>query len=451
MVRGLSSQEYMLKLVEYAISMADPKIIVPKHVELRNKCIVVGSNKYCLGSNSRLYVVGAGKATGRMAEAVEELLGDLIMDGVISVPEYMVKDVSLKRIRVIGAGHPVPDDNSIRAAEEITGLLRNTHPGDIVLALISGGGSALMEKPYPPITLEDLRTTTKLLLNSGASIEEVNTVRKHLSTVKGGRLLVESGTKKFITLLISDVPGDKPELIASGPTLPDPTTYRDAVEILKRYRLWLEIPGSVRHVLEKGLRGDIPETPKPGDPVFNESTHRLIASNLMVLEKLRDKLVTEGYRVIILTSRIEGESRDVGVVMGSIGLEIVERGIPGKPPLAILFGGETTVTVRNPKGMGGRCQELVLSFLAYTRGREGLSLACFDTDGIDGISDVAGAMAIPVVWKNMLNAGDNPYKYLDNNDSYHFFKKYGGHIKTGPTGTNVNTIGILLAEPVTRG
>ncbi len=451
MVRGLSSQEYMLKLVEYAISMADPKNIVPKHVELRNKCIVVGNKKYCLGSNSRLYVVGAGKATGRMAKAVEELFGELIVDGVISVPKYMVKDVSLKRIRVIGAGHPVPDDNSIRAAEEITGLLRSIRPGDVVLALISGGGSALMEKPYPPITLEDLRTTTKLLLNSGASIEEVNTVRKHLSTVKGGRLLVESGTKKFITLLISDVPGDKPELIASGPTLPDPTTYQDAVEILKRYRLWLEIPSSVRHVLEKGLRGEIPETPKPGDPVFNESTHRLIASNLMVLEKLRDKLVTGGYRVIILTSRIEGESRDVGVVMGSIGLEIVERGIPGKPPLAILFGGETTVTVRNPKGMGGRCQELVLSFLAYTRGREGLSLACFDTDGIDGISDVAGAMAIPVVWKNMLNAGDNPYRYLESNNSYHFFKKYGGHIKTGPTGTNVNTIGILLAEPVTRG
>ncbi len=433
-----------MELVKYSIREADPLHMIPNTIGLEDNCLVIDTRAYCLDKGSNIYVVGAGKASGRMAEAVEELLGEKIRDGIVSVPEYMAGEISLKRIRVIGAGHPVPNENSIRAAEEAMEIMGRAGSGDVVIALISGGGSALLEKPIPPITLEDLQYTTKLLLNSGASIEEINTVRKHLSMVKGGRLAKASGTSRIITLLVSDVPGDRPEYIASGPTVPDPTTYRDAVHIMERYGLMNRVPESVKTVLEKGLRGEIPETPKPGDPLFKEATIRIIASNLQVLEKLASRLHGEGFSVIVLTSRLEGESREVGKVIGSIALEALERGYPAQPPAAVLFGGETTVTVRNPEGMGGRCQELVLSFLAYTRGRAGLVFACYDTDGIDGLTDAAGAVATEEVWMNMMKAGDNPYKYLDTNNSYLFFKKYGGHIFTGPTGTNINTIGILL-------
>ncbi len=439
-------EEYIRELVQLGIRSGDPRHILPQYLRLIDNCVYFGMDKFCL-DKGRVYVVGAGKASGSMAVALEDIMGDLIEEGVVSIPSYMMDQYKTRRIELIGAGHPVPDENSIRAAEKMMDIAGKADENDLLIALISGGGSALMEKPLEPITLEELRYTTKLLLNSGADIREINIVRKHLSMVKGGRLVEKTRAGRVYGILISDVPGDYPEYIASGPTVPDPSTYRDAVSILKRYKLWDKIPGSVRRVLEEGLRGGIPETPKPGDPVFNRVVNKIIASNLMALEKLGEKLRRDGYKVLILTSRIEGESREVGKALASIALEAQDKGYPANPPLAILVGGETTVTVRKSGGRGGRCQELVLSLLASIRDREGIVALSYDTDGIDGLSDVAGAYVDHNIWLRMIDAGDNPYRYLDENNSYEFFKRYGGHIFTGPTGTNINTITIILVNP----
>ncbi len=444
--------DYLYELARYAISLADPMEIVPKYLSWDGNCIVVDSRRICLDEGSRIYIIGAGKASGKMALAVEELFGERIAGGVVSVPDYMLDSYESRRIEFIGAGHPVPNENSIVAAEKIMDLVEKAGEKDIVIALISGGGSALLEKPIPPVTLEELRYATSLLLDSGADIREINTVRKHLSMVKGGRLAARCGARALISLIISDVPGDHVGYIASGPTAPDETTYDDAINVLKRYGLWDRMPESIRKVLLRGSRGEIPETPKPGDPVFDKVVNKIIASNLTVLEKLAERLRGDGYKPLILTSRIEGESREVGKALASIALEAQEKGYPARPPLAILVGGETTVTVRRKGGRGGRCQELVLSFLAATRGRPEILVASFDTDGIDGLSNAAGAVGAPEIWRKMIENHDNPWRYLDENNSYEYFKKYGGLIITGPTGTNVNTITIILVgEPEKMG
>lgn len=434
-------REFYIEIVETAIKVSDPEKIVPLHVHRENSCIYFDGMKICV-NEGKIYVVGAGKASGKMAIAVERILGDLIEGGAVAIPYYMSGQYKLDKIQLIEAGHPIPNEGSIEAAEKTLDIADKVDENDVLLCLISGGGSALMEKPIQPVTLDDLKTTNKLLLESGADIHEINIVRKHLSEIKGGRLAVRaSRAKHIISLMISDVPGDNPEYIASGPTVPDSSTYIDAKNILEKYDLWDKVPESVRLVIEKGIRGEVEETPKQDHPVFKKVTNKIIASNYMVLRKLSEYFRDKGYTSYILTTRLEGESSEVGRVLASIAMDISDKDLLAEKPLVLLFGGEPTVSLKGQKyGRGGRCQELALSFLATTRGRKDVSIVAFDTDGIDGFSDAAGAYGDHEIWEEMNRNRDTPWNYLREHNSYEFFKKYGGLIVTGPTGTNVNIV-----------
>ncbi|RLE70120.1 MAG: glycerate kinase, partial [Thermoprotei archaeon] len=340
----------MMTLNEYARKMAltllleglravDPYSLVMEKVEVEGGLLKVYGHELDVGRG--VYVVALGKAAGAMVRAVEELLGDLVREGVAAVPRKVAEKLSLKRVRVVAAGHPYPDEGSLEAGRSALKLAEKaSREGAPLLVLISGGGSALMEFPAKGLGLEDLRRLTNSLLKAGATIDEVNAVRKHLSAVKGGRLAAAASPSPVLSLIISDVVGDRLDVIASGPTTPDPTTYADAVEVLKRYGLYEESPESVRRVLEEGVRGERPETPKPGDPRLENVVNAILGNNmtgLLAMEKHARKL---GLNSLILSSMIEGEAREAAKVIAAIALEVRRSGIPVKPPAAIIAGGE---------------------------------------------------------------------------------------------------------------
>ena len=433
-----------LKAIEY--SRVEPRI--EEMVKRRGRCVVIGGNEFC--PRGKVFVVGAGKASGRMAETLERILGDLVEGGYVSVLKQAVHEYSTRRVELIGAGHPVPDKGSLEAGRKVLELARSLGEDDLLLVLISGGGSALMEQPVDPsITLGDLAELNKLLLKSGATIYEINTVRKHISAVKGGRLAEAAYPARIVALIVSDVPGDRIDMVASGPTAPDPTTYRDAVAVLDKYGLRKTVPESVRRVLEAGAEGALPETPKPGSPIFSRVDNVLIATSLDALRKLEEYARSLGLRTLLLTTRLEGESREVGVALATIALEALDRGVPVEPPAAILAGGETYVTVRGD-GLGGRNMELALSFAIKVRGEHGVAIAALDTDGIDGVTDAAGAVADPHTIEQGLELGLDPTDYLDRNDSYRFFQRVGGLLKTGPTHTNLKSMYVVVVMPRER-
>ncbi len=389
-------------------------------------------------------VVSFGKSGLKMAGALEGS-GVSVVGGVVVVPRGYPAGApaGLERLE---ASHPVPDEGSLRAGEAVLEWARASR-GGCLLALVSGGGSALVEAPVEPVTLEDLVEATRLLLGSGASIHEINAVRKHLSRIKGGRLAEEAYPARVYGLYASDVPGDRVDSIASGPTAPDPTTYRDALRILKFYDLYDRVPGSVVKVLEEGARGARRETPKPGSPVFNQVENRVVAANIDVLILIAEWLQGEGYETLIATSRLEGEAREAGRVIASITMEALDRGIPIKPPAALLLGGETTVRVRNPRGRGGRNMELALSW-AYTMwywGYRGEALiVSLDTDGIDGSTDAAGAYLEPGDVDEIRRRGVDPLEALDSNNTYDAIRAVNRLIVTGPTQVNLNSVTVVL-------
>ena len=395
-------------------------------------------------------VIAFGKASVPMAKAAVEVLGDRVEGGVVVIPRWR-EPVKLGNLEVIQANHPVPDEGSLEAGEAVIEWSRAAS-GKGLLVLVSGGGSALVEKPQEGLTLEDLTRTTKLLLNSGANIHEINTVRKHLSMVKGGWLAKHAKPGPVYAYYASDVPGDRFESIASGPTAPDPTTYSDALLVLKRYELLGKVPMSVIKVLEEGASGMRPETPKPDDPVFRNVSNKLVAANIDVLIGLQDVLEKDGFNTLILTSRLDGDSLEVGKALASITLEILERGVPISPPAALLLGGETSVKVNNPEGRGGRNQELALSWLLYVdkwlsdNGHVGL--LAMDTDGIDGNSPAAGAIVVSGMSKLARDKGFDPYLYLEENNSYELLRAIGSTIETGGLDSNLNSVVIILIKKV---
>ncbi len=395
-------------------------------------------------------VIAFGKASVPMAKAAVEVLGDRVEGGVVVIPRWR-EPVKLGNLEVIQANHPVPDEGSLEAGEAVIEWSRAAS-GKGLLVLVSGGGSALVEKPQEGLTLEDLTRTTKLLLNSGANIHEINTVRKHLSMVKGGWLAKHAEPGPVYAYYASDVPGDRFESIASGPTAPDPTTYSDALLVLKRYELLGKVPMSVIKVLEEGASGRRPETPKPDDPVFRNVSNKLVAANIDVLIGLQNVLEKDGFNTLILTSRLDGDSREVGKALASITLEILERGVPIRPPAALLLGGETSVKVKNPEGRGGRNQELALSWLLYVDkwlsddGRVGL--LAMDTDGIDGNSPAAGATVVSGMSKLARDKGFDPYLYLEENNSYELLRAIGSTIETGGLDSNLNSVVIILIKKI---
>jgi len=438
--------EVALELLEAGLRAADPKTAVKNNVSLDGCILKIQNVDFDLSRYGNILVVGAGKASGSMAEAIEEILGERITAGLVIVPRGTSDKYHVKKIELWEGDHPVPSEQGRKGAEKIISLLERYKKEDtLVIALFSGGGSALMPLPPKEITLNDKQVATIELLKCGASIDEVNTVRKHLSLLKGGRLAAAAYPSTVIGLFMSDVVGDRLDTIASGPTAPDPTTFADALKIIEKYGLENRVPGRVLSYLKKGSKGVYPESPKPNDSVFGKVHNFIVASNRTSLKIMARRAKELGLNTIILTSLIEGEARHVGRVLAAILKEIRESGLPLKPPAVIIAGGETTVTVVG-SGKGGRNQELALSAAISLKNSRGIVLASMGSDGIDGITDAAGAIVDSETFTRALNKGVNPQEYLANNDSYNFFRKVGGLIYTGYTGTNVNDlcVGVVL-------
>ncbi|CAJ0903529.1 Putative hydroxypyruvate reductase [Ralstonia sp. LMG 32965] len=385
----------------------------------------------------RTIVIGAGKGAAAMAEAVEQHWKGELSGLVVTRYEHGRAPGTQGRIEVVEASHPVPDAAGQRAAQRMVGLLEGLTEDDLVLCLISGGGSALLAAPAEGLTLADKQSVNRALLKSGASIGEMNCVRKHLSSIKGGRLALACAPARVETLLISDIPGDDPTLIASGPTLPDATTCADALAVIDKYGI--DVPEAVRRHLESGAG----ETPKPGDARFEGHRSHVIATAQHALEAAAAQARALGYEAHILSDSIEGEARDVAEVHAGIVRQIVARNQPFTKPCVILSGGETTVTVRG-NGRGGRNAEFLLALSVALDGLPGVHAIACDTDGIDGSEDNAGAILTPDSLTRAEALGLKPKQLLDNNDGYGFFDALGDLIVTGPTRTNVNDFRAIL-------
>jgi glycerate 2-kinase len=399
------------------------------------------------GQYKSLIVIGFGKASCHMTKSIEDQLFDLIDTGiVITKYKHCPSSYKLKKIRIFEAGHPVPDENGLKGTEEIIGLLKNSNENTLVVCLISGGGSALLVAPYEGITLEEKQKITQQLLKAGANINELNTVRKHISGVKGGRLAEIAYPARVLSLILSDVIGDRLDVIASGPTSPDKTTYYDALTVLKKYKLIESSPRSVLEILNKGINSLIPETPKDGNIIFEHVENVIIGSNKTLLNAAKEKAEKSGFEVKIISSEISGEAKDVGkwLAQKSIIMKF-SRDQKIKKSKCLISGGETTVTVKG-NGVGGRNMELALSFAIEINGIDGITLLSAGTDGTDGPTDAAGACVDGQTVSKAKAIGIDPEAYLRNNDSYNFFRKTDELFNTGPTGTNVMDIQIVRIE-----
>ena len=414
-------------MFDAAIAAAQPALCIPAHLPTKPR--------------GRLIVIGAGKASAAMAKAVEEHWPGELTGFVVTRYGYAVP---CRRIEIFEAAHPVPDARSLEGAERMLATVRNLSADDTVLCLMSGGASSLLVAPIQGLTLDDKQSVNRALLKSGASIGEMNCVRRHLSAIKGGRLAAACHPAKVVTLLISDVPGDQPSDIGSGPTVGDATTCADALAILTRYRI--ELAAHVVEVLRSG-RG---ESIKPADPRLAGNEVRLIATPQMALEAAAEVAKQAGIAVHILGDSLEGEARDVGKVMAAIALQVARHGEPFTPPCILLSGGETTVTVRG-NGRGGRNVEFLLSLAIALNGQGGVHAMAGDTDGVDGLEEIAGAYAGPDTLERAWARGLPPRERLDDNDAHGFFEALGDSVVTGPTLTNVNDFrAVLVGAPATR-
>jgi hydroxypyruvate reductase len=431
-----------LRLFESALAAVDPEEAVRRHLRLDGRVLQAGELRYDLSGFDRLLVVGAGKAAAPMAMALETILADRIAGGAV-----VVKDghgLPLKKIRLIEASHPVPDARGVAGTLEILDLLGAAGERDLVICLMTGGGSALLIAPAEGISLADKQATTRRLLACGATIHEINTIRKHLSRAKGGQLARAAHPAAVLSLILSDVVGDDLDVIASGPTVPDSSTFGACLEILERYSIRNEVPRSVRERLEAGASGKIPETPKAGDPSFRRCAPLLVGTNLRALEAAAEAAERLGYRSLILSSKVEGEAREVARAFAAIAREIRGSRHPVRPPACILAGGETTVTLKG-EGRGGRNQEFVLAGAIALEGLDHAVLLAGGTDGTDGPTEAAGALADGRTAARARDLGLDPWDHLRRNDAYHFFKPLGDLIVTGPTRTNVMDVYMILA------
>ncbi|MGQ9538853.1 MAG: glycerate kinase type-2 family protein [Candidatus Bathycorpusculaceae bacterium] len=435
------ARELALKSLEAAIKAADPKLIIKSKVLLEGASLRVGGYIFDLEKFENIYVVGGGKASGSMAEAVEALLCKKITEGVINVPRGSKHQTSI--IRLNEASHPVPDECGVEGAKRMLEMAEKAGEKDLLLCLISGGGSSLMPLPRDGVTLADKKRITEDLLKCGATINEINTVRKHISEFKGGWLAKKAYPATVLNIILSDVLGDPLEFIASGPTVPDSTTFSDAIKVLKKYGLWDRAPKSVKRVLLDGEGGLIPETPKADDEAFKKVFNVVIGNNRTASTAACETLKSEGLNAVLLTSLLEGEAKHVGTVLASLAKEIIASGNPLQKPAGMVVGGETTVTVTG-KGKGGRNQEIALAAALKISGLEGVVIASLSTDGVDGPTDAAGAVADGKTIAKAEAAGLKAEEFLADNNSYDFFSRLGDLIFTGPTGTNVNDISVII-------
>jgi len=434
----LLSEQIFLAGVESVM----PHRIIRRQVAVKDDILFIGDKKMKLEVFRNIYVVGAGKASAMMACEIENILGTRITSGHVVVKYHHGKE--LKSIKVTEAGHPLPDDSGYAATKKILEITKQATKNDLVICLLSGGGSALLADLPPGSTINDLINLNQLLLKSGADIKEINTVRKHLSKVKGGQLAKAAYPAKLVTLILSDVIGDPLDSIASGPTVPDSTTFSDAISFLKKFHLYSRVPAALSDYLKRGNEGIHPETPKPGDRIFNNTNNLIIGSNKIALEACRRKATEEGLHTFIITSELEGDTIEAAnkIIDTSLSFQKDEK---IKKPCCLLFGGETTIKITG-FGIGGRNQHLALYAALLLKDQKGITLLSAGTDGNDGPTDAAGAVVDDNTFEEAGKKGLAIENYLKNFDSFHFFQKAGGHIITGPTMTNVMDIIVLIVE-----
>jgi hydroxypyruvate reductase len=427
------------------LAAVNPTSAVLNALKLSNSELTVGPKSYDVRAFENIFVVGAGKAGAAMAAAVETVLGDRIYAGIVNVKYGHTQP--LDHVRIVEAGHPVPDTAGLQGTREIVDLLSRAGDKDLVICLLSGGGSALLPLPCEGITLAEKQATTQRLLDCGATINEINTVRKHISAVKGGQLARVAYPATLITLVLSDVIGDPLDVIASGPTVADSSTFADVAAIVTRHDLWQSLPVSIQSHIRAGERGRLAETPKVGETVFERTQNIIIASNRQALAAAKTEATQLGYHAMVLSSSVQGETRDVALVHSAIAKEILSTAQPLPPPGCIISGGETTVTMRG-QGKGGRNQEFVLAAAIDIADMGRVVILSAGTDGTDGPTDAAGAICDGYTIQRADKLALLPRAHLDNNDAYPFFEQLGDLIKTGPTHTNVMDLRlILVGEP----
>ncbi|MDY6863335.1 MAG: glycerate kinase [Thermodesulfobacteriota bacterium] len=423
------------------VKAVDPKKVIKDNIKIKGGKLFIYSKSYDLTDIKNIYVVGAGKAGASMSSALEEILLENITSGVVVVKYDHLMPTQL--IKLVEAAHPIPDKAGMEGTELIVQLLMQAKKDDLVICLISGGGSALIPLPGNGISLKDKQIVNNVLLSCGATIHEINTIRKHISRIKGGKMARMAYPAKLITLILSDVIGDNLDIIASGPTVPDQSSFFDCLNIIEKYSLHEKFPTNVLDYINKGINGEIEENPKKNEPCFRNTDNFIIANNFLAIKAAEEKAGSMGYNTCILSSFFEGETKDVAGFHIKVAKEIKNSGNPLNTPACVISGGETTVTITG-KGTGGRNQEFVLAVIEEISEIEGAVILSAGTDGTDGPTSAAGAIAD---WTTLGIAREkelNPKDYLKKNDSYHFFEKINGLITTGPTFTNVMDLHILL-------
>jgi glycerate 2-kinase len=428
-------------IFQAALKAADPVEAVLRHLRLKDGTLTAGAARYRMKDFDRVFVIGGGKAGAAMAKAVERVLGSRITGGLLNVKYGHTG--RLKHIRLNECGHPVPDEAGVRGAREIAAIASEAGPRDLVICLVSGGASALMPFPADPLSLEEKQATTRLMLACGANIHELNAVRKHISAIKGGQLARMAQPAAVLSLMLSDVIGDDLDVIGSGPTNPDTSTFATCREILNQYGIWEKVPERVRERIEAGLRGGIPETPKPGEAAFARTRNLVVGSNILAAHAAVKKAREVGYAPLLLSTFIEGETREIARMHTAIAKQIAASGQPLKTPACIVTGGETTVTIKGD-GRGGRNQEFALAAALDIAGMKNVVVLSGGTDGTDGPTDAAGGIVDGGTVERARRAGASPRESLDRNDSYALLEKTGDLLVTGPTHTNVMDIRLVL-------
>lgn len=445
-LKKLTWGESVCRILLAAIRAVDPAQAVHRYVQFRNGILHISDRRYHLSQFRRIYLVGAGKAALPMANALVNLLDERITSGIIIVSDDQLQTQSAKslvNIEIYSGMHPIPDQRNILATKRVFELLAQTDDGDLVICLISGGGSALLTSPVSSVSLEDLQALTATLLASGADIREINVLRKHLDRAKGGNLARLISPACMVTLILSDVVGDPLDVIASGPTVPDPTTYQDALSILRKYDLVSKIPPGITEHLERGFLGEEMETPKPGDQIFNNSQHLVIGSNYQAASAALRQAQIEGFQTLLISTYLQGEARQVGRLLAAIARQIDATGQPLPRPACLVAGGETTVSVKG-EGKGGRNQEVALGAVKDLDKVREAAIITLATDGKDGPTDAAGAVVTGETFERGMALGLDPQEHLSHNDAYHYFAPLGDLLFTGPTQTNVSDLNFLF-------
>lgn len=438
----MDKREKAIGIFLAGVESVKPDILIKRYVSINHNVLQIEEIGFDLSALKNIYVVGAGKASAMMAQAMESILGSRITAGhIITKYEH---SVPLEFIKITEAGHPVPDENGIKGTEQIMSIVKKAGKDDLVICLISGGGSALLADVPEGCTLDDLKSVSNILLKTGADITEMNCIRKHLSKVKGGQLAKAASPARVVSLILSDVIGDPLDVIASGPTAPDPTTFADAISIIRKYKIESQIPEQIYRVLQEGFDKKRQETLKESDEVILNTHNLIIGTNKLALKTAKEKAESFGYKSEIMTNKIDGDVNDVASYIVETAINVKKEETINKK-ICLLFAGEPTVKVKG-KGLGGRNQHLALLTAGLIKDFPGITLLSGGTDGSDGPTDAAGAVVDSLTAKNASNLHLDMEQYINNFDSYHFFKQEGGLIITGPTQTNVMDLMIVLID-----